>query len=263
MSGEQQLAPMSGGRMEMRVQRHDDHVEGHLTPEGHEHAKQVATEVVNEYLDANSDTHFMVICSDQIWDENEPDLGGVRAKETAKDITETIKDALFERGLPADQLFGSTGDDADEGDVTVSPVLREANIFSNKFMQHLRETYPDDNAWSLYYQDQDADTRREKHAESPHDLARRMDYMIKTAEMVGASLHRTPGKEDSPLLVWVVGHGGGLDSYLHHYADVPLEELGFELSGGFTLKASSEHGVVADVKGKEYPIRSDETMSLP
>jgi len=254
----ERIAPMSDGRIEMHVQRHDEHDKGHLTPEGHKHAKQTAIEMVNQYLDTNPKTHFMVICSDQVLDETEPEFGGIRARETAEDIIDTVRSALQERGLPADHLFGSDGDPA-----TVSPVLREAGIFSQGFMKHLRENYPDDNAWYLYYQDTDSDTRRAMGGESPADLAKRMDYMIKTAEMVGASLHRSPGKEDSPLLVWIVGHGGGLDSYLHHYADVPIDQLGFDFSGGFTLRASPENGVVADVKGKEYPVRSDEAMSLP
>lgn len=254
----EQLSPMSGGRIEMHVQRHDEHERGHLTPEGHEHAKQTATEKVNQYLDANPETHFMIICSDQVLDDAEPEFGGIRARETAEDIINTVSDSLQERGLPADHLFGSDGNPA-----TVSPVLREAGIFSQGFMKHLRENYPEDNAWSLYYQDTDSDARSAMGGESPADLAKRMDYMIKTAEMVGASLHRAPGKEDSPLLVWIVGHGGGLDSYLHHYADVPIDQLGFDFSGGFTLRASSEHGVVADVKGIEYPVKTDETLSLP
>ncbi|HSH31771.1 MAG TPA: hypothetical protein VK963_03865 [Candidatus Saccharimonadales bacterium] len=87
--------------------------------------------------------------------------------------------------------------------------------------------------------------------------------MIKTAEMVGASFHKTPGREHQPLVFWIVGHGGGLDSYLHHYAGVPVEELGFDLSGGFTIRAAPEEGAVAEVKGKAYPIHSDESMSLP
>ena len=90
-----------------------------------------------------------------------------------------------------------------------------------------------------------------------------MDYLIKTAEMVGASFHKTQGKEHSPLVVWIVGHGGGLDSFLHHYANVPLNELGFALSGGFTLRATPEEGVVAEVKGKKYPLIQDESFALP
>jgi len=100
-------------------------------------------------------------------------------------------------------------------------------------------------------------------AESPKDLALRMDYMIKTAEMVGASLHRVPGKEDKPLVVWIVGHGGGLDAYLHQHAGVPLEELGFELSGGFSIRMSDEGQVVAEVKGKEYPMDRSADFNLP
>jgi broad specificity phosphatase PhoE len=246
--------------MQMHVQRHDAHVQGHLTPEGHEHARQVAQEKVNKYLEANPDTHFMVIASDQVFDDNEPDLGGVRAQETADEIIDTIRNTLEEKGLPADHLFGTDT----PAPATSSPTLREANIFSNNFMQHLRSNYPEDNEWHLYYQDTDADTRKEAGAESAKELAQRMDYMIKTAEMAGASLHRAPGKEDAPLLVWIVGHGGGLDSYLHEYANVPLDELGFDLSGGFTLSASPEQGgVVADVKGKLYPIHTDNNLNLP
>lgn len=257
MNGER-IAPMSGGKMEVHFQRHDAHELGHLTPEGHEHARQIAQEKVKQYLDTNPDTHFMVIASDQMLDEREPGVGGIRAQETADEITASITEGLTERGLPADQLFG-----VDSIPTTSSPTLREAGIFSNGFMKHLRETYPDDNAWALYYQDTDTETRESMSGESPLDLAQRMDYLIKTAEMVGASFHKTPEKADKPLVVWVVGHGGGIDSYLHHYADVPIDQLGFDLSGGFTLRASAENGVVADVKGKEYPIKTDETMELP
>lgn len=253
-----EISPMSGGRLEMHVQRHDAHDQGHLTPEGREHARQMATEKVRNYLEANPDTHFMVIASDQIFDDHEPTLGGIRAQETATEITDAISQALDERGLPADHLFGSDG-----LPMTSSPVLREAGIFSNGFMKHLREKYPEDNEWHMYYQDTDVDTRKDMTAESPVDLARRMDYMIKTAEMVGASFHKTPGKENDPLLVWIVGHGGGLDSYLHHYADVPLDKLGFELSDGFSLRADPELGVVADVKGQAYPVRQEPGMNLP
>ncbi len=256
MSGE--IEPMSGGKMQMHVQRHDAHEQGHLTPEGHEHAKQIATEKVRTYLDENPETHFMVVSSDQVFDDMEPELGGIRAKETADDIVSVIRGSLADRGLPEDHLFGTT-----EEPVTSSPNLREANIFSNKFMQHLRAQYPDENAWSLYYQDADADTREKMTAESPRDLAMRMDYMVKTAETVGASLHKVPGKEESPLVVWMVGHGGGLDAYLHHYANVPIDQLGFDLSGGFTLRASPNNGVVAEVKGVVYPVKSDDTLSLP
>lgn len=259
MSAEQQISPMSGGRIEMLVQRHDSHQEGHLTPEGREHARQVADEKVRKRLEENPNTNFMVIASDQVFDDEEPSLGGIRARETAEVITAAISDALRGHSLPADHLFGSDG-----LPITSSPTLREAGIFSNGFMKHLRENYPDDNPWYLYYQDSEAGTRRTMGGESPLDLARRMDYLIKTAEMVGSSFHRTPGKEDQPLVVWIVGHGGGLDSYLHHYAGVPLEELGFDLSEGFSLHASPVgDGIVAEVKGKEYPINTDESMKLP
>lgn len=254
----ERMPALSGGLMQMHVQRHDAHEQGHLTAEGHEHARQVAAEKAGQYLDTNPDTHFMVIASDQVFDDMVPGFGGIRAQETADEITGAIGSALVERSLPSDQLFGSDNDPA-----TLSPTLREAGIFSNGFMKHLRDKYPNDNAWSLYYQDTDADTRRSQGAESPLDLATRMDYMIKTAELVGASFHRTPGKEDKPLVVWIIGHGGGLDSYLHHYADVPLDELGFDLSGGFGLHATPEGEVVADVKGKQYPLKTDEAMRLP
>lgn len=258
MNGER-IGPLSDGRIEMHVQRHDAHEQGHLTPEGQEHAKEVAEEKVRDYLDKNPDTHFMIIASDQVFDEREPDFGGKRAHETARIITDSIRDELQERGLPEEQLFGYS----DHEPLSLSPSIREANIFSNDFMKHLRENYPEENPWMLYYQDADAETREKLGAESPLDLAKRMDYMIKVTEMVGASFHKTPGKEDKPLLVWIVGHGGGLDSYLHHYAGVPVEELGFDLSGGFTIKATAEQGVVAEVKGKQYPLNPNESMNLP
>lgn len=257
MSGEH-TGRMSGGLMEVHVQRHDAHEQGHLTPEGHEHALRVAYDKANGYLDANPDTHFMVVASDQVFDDREPNFGGIRAQETADDIKTAIGKVLTERGLSEDHLLG------DKTEPTIlNSALREAGIFSNNFMQHLREKYPNENSWSMYYQDSDAETRKKLGAESPFDLAQRMDYMIKTAEIVGAMFHNIKGNEDTPFLVWIVGHGGGLDSYLHHYADVPLNELGFDLSNGFSLHASPEHGVVADVKGKEYPVRVDTAMSLP
>ena len=258
MSGES-IGPMSDGRMEMHIQRHDAHEQGHLTPESQEHARETAEEKVQRYLDANEDTHFMLIASDQPFDEREPDFGGLRAHETAAIIADSIRASLAERGRPEEQLFGYNDKEAH----ATSPTIREADIFSNDFMKHLRSEHPGENPWTLYYQDADADTRKAMQAESPQDLAKRMDYMIKTAEMVGSSFHKTPGKEDKPLVVWMVGHGGGLDSYLHQYAGVPVEELGFDLSGGFTLRATPEGSVVADVKGKEYPIDTDESMNLP
>ena len=255
----ERIEPMSNGRIEMHVQRHDAHEQGHLTPEGQEHAREVAEEKIQNYLDTNPDTHFMVIASDQPFDEREPDFGGVRAHETATIITDSIRKELENRGLPAEQLFGY----ADQESLSTSPTIREADIFSNDFMKHLRENYPDENAWSLYYQDTDAETRQKLGAESPLHLAERMDYIIKVAETVGSSFHRTPGKEYKPLMIWIVGHGGGLDSYLHHYAGVPLNELGFDLSGGFTIRAHPEHGVVADVKGREYPLHTSEGIDRP
>lgn len=258
MSGEQ-LRPMSNGRIEMHVQRHDAHEQGHLTPEGQEHAKEVAEEKVKGYLDKNPDTHFMVIASDQMFDEREPGLGGLRAHETASIVADSIRTELGERHLPEEQLFGFQ----DEESLTTSPTIREADIFSNDFMKHLREKYPDENVWTMYYQDADAEARERMGAESPLHLAQRMDYMIKVAEMVGSSFHRAPGKEDKPLVVWIVGHGGGLDSYLHHHAGVPVEELGFDLSGGFTLRANPEGQVVADVKGKEYPLNTNNEIESP
>lgn len=255
----ERIGPMSNGRIEMHVQRHDAHEQGHLTPEGQEHAREVAEEKIRNYLDTNPDTHFMVLASDQVFDEREPDFGGQRARETATIITDGIRKELENRQLPAEQLFGYE----DQESFATSPSIREADIFSNDFMKHLRESYPDENAWSLYYQDTDAEARQGMGAESPLHLAQRMDYMIKVAEMVGSSFHRTPDKEDKPLVVWIVGHGGGLDSYLHHYAGVPLNELGFDLSGGFSLHADPEHGVVADVKGKEYPIHTNEGIKQP
>lgn len=253
------ITPLSNGRIELHVQRHDAHEQGHLTPEGQEHAKETAEKKVKNYLNADSNTHFLVIASDQRFDEREPDLGGQRARETATIITDVIRKELAERQLPAEQLFGHE----DQELFTTTQAIREADIFSNDFMKHLRETYPDENAWSLYYQDTDADQRIKMGAESPLHLAQRMDYMIKTAEMVGASFHKTPGKENSPLVLWLVGHGGGLDSYLHHYANVPLNELGFDLSDGFTIHAHPEYGVVANVKGKEYPVHTSESIEQP
>lgn len=255
----ERIGPMSDGRIEMHVQRHDAHEQGHLTPEGREHARETAEEKIRQYLDTNPDTHFMVIASDQPFDEREPDFGGLRAHETATIITDSIRKELGDRGLPSEQLFGY----ADQESLSTSPTLREAGIFSNDFMRHLREKYPDENQWSIYYQDTDSEIRQQMGAESPLHLAQRMDYMIKVAEMVGSSFHRTPGKEDKPLMIWIVSHGGGLDSYLHHYAGVPLNELGFELSGGFTLHADQDHGVVATVKGKEYSLHTAESIDQP
>lgn len=258
MPGEK-IGPMSNGRMEMRVQRHDAHEQGHLTPEGKEHAAEVAEQVVREYLDKNPDTHFLVINSDQMIDQAEPEFGGRRAQETGELVIGAIRKTLQERGLPAEQLFGFE----DQDPSTITPVIREADIFDNGFMKHLRDTYPDDNEWRLYYQDADQDERLERHAESADSLAQRMDYMIKTAEMAASSFHKTPGKEDTPLLVWMVGHGGGLDAYVYKYADVPLEELGFPLSGGFTLRANEKGEVVAEVKGKDYTLNTSEELELP
>ena len=258
MDGEH-LRPMSNGRIELHIQRHDAHEQGHLTLEGREHARAIADGKVESYLDTNPDTHFMVIASDQMFDEREPEVGGLRAHETASIIADSIRTHLLERGLPAEQLFGHSDQEA----LTTSPTIREADIFSNDFMQHLRSKYPEENPWSMYYQDSEAETRKSMGAESPRDLAERMDSMIKVAEMVGASFHRTPGKEDKPLVIWMVGHGGGLDSYLHHYARVPLDELGFDLSSGFTLKATPEGSVVAIVKDKEYPIHRPESKDFP
>lgn len=257
MGGE--LGPMSDGHMEMRFQRHDEHIEGHLTPNGVEHATEVAKQEVAAYLDKNLDTHFMVIASDQVFDEREPEVGGVRAKQTAEIIAESIRSELFERKLPAEQLFGHKDRDA----ITVSPNIREADIFNNGFMATLRTRHGEQGAWAAYYQDVDHDDREKAHAESSKDVAQRMDYMLKVAEMVGASFHKAPGKEDTPLVVWLVGHGGGIDSFLHQYAGVPIDEVGFAPSEGFTIRVDEEGQVVADVKGKVYPILTDENMSLP
>jgi len=272
MSGEK-IGPMSDGRVEMRIQRHDNHVEGRLTPEGQEHAREVAEETVKSYLDNNPDTHFLIINSDQPLDTivheqdtelphlhvPEEDIGGRRAQETGEIVVAAIKNELSERGLPEDQLFGY-----DETDPTsVVPVMREADIFANGFMGHLRETHPDENEWRLYYQDIDREERKARGAEPAANLALRMDYMIKSAEMVAASFHRAPGKEDTPLLVWMVGHGGGLDAFLYKYAGVPLDELGFPVSGGFTLRANGEGQVVAEVKGKDYVVNTPESLDLP
>src|SRR3990167_1961093 len=151
---ETQLAPMSNGRMEMRIQRHDAHEAGHLTAEGQEHAKDIAQQTVNEYLDKNTDTHFLIINSDQPWDETEANTGR-RAQETGTIVADTIKAELEKRELPEEQLFGHE----DQDPSTVSPVIREADIFDNKFMAHLREKYPDENEWHMYYQDADAQER--------------------------------------------------------------------------------------------------------
>lgn len=247
-----EIAPLSGGKMTIHLQRHDNHHQGHLTPEGIENARKIAIEKANSILNENTNTNFMVVASDQLFDEREPGFGGLRAKETADVIISVIKDELIKRELHAEHLFGIY-----DIPVTLSPDLREAGIFSNGFMNHLRSQYPDDNQWSIYYQDTEAKTREAMKAESPLDLAIRMRHLVEKVETVGASFHKAEGKENVPLVVWVVGHGGGLDSYLHQYANVPISELGFPVSGGFTICADSELGVVAEVKGKRYPIKQD------
>lgn len=67
-----------------------------------------------------------------------------------------IRTHLLERGLPSEHLFGYS----DPESLTTSPAIREADIFSNDFMQHLRSKYPEDNPWTMYYQDTDAETRK-------------------------------------------------------------------------------------------------------
>lgn len=269
-----EIGPMSDGKMEFRVQRHDNHVEGHLTPKGQEHAREVADETVKSYLDKNPDTHFLVINSDQphytgVHEQEdtppyrhkpEEDFGNRRAQETGQIIVGAIKNELAARGLPEEQLFGY--DEVDP--TTVAPTMREADIFENGFMKHLREVATEKNEeWKLYYQDVDRDLREELGAEPADDLALRMDYTIKSAEMAAASFHRTPGNEDKPLVVWMVGHGGGLDAFLYNYAGVPLEEVGFDVSGGFTLRANEDGQVVAEVKGKDYVVVTPDTLDLP
>jgi hypothetical protein len=243
--------------MEMHIQRHDNHEKGNLTPDGREHARQVALEKVRTYLDKDPRTHFMIVASNQVLDDDMPEIGGMRAIETAEEITKAIKETLAERGLSEDQLFGS-----DSIPIADSSVLQEAKIFhkpedsDQSFMGYLRTK--EGKPWNLYYQDVEKDMREKMHAESPIDLAKRMDYIIKTTEMIGASFHKNEEKKDTPLVVWMVGHGGGLDAYLHHFANVPVEEVGFDVSGGFSIRTNEKgDGLIAEVKGKEYSI--DET----
>jgi broad specificity phosphatase PhoE len=253
------IDPLSKGRIGIMAQRHDEHEQGHLTEKGREHARGVAEDTAKRVLDLEPNVHFMVIASDQVFDEREPGLGGQRARETAAIITTAIQAELKKRNLPPDQLFG---DEFDES-ATISPTIREADIFVNGHMAGLKEQHPRENPWHLYYQDVDADIRIQAGAESPKSLARRMDKMFKQAEMVGASFHRTSGNEQKPLFIWVVGHGGGLDAYLHEYAGVPIEELGFGFSDGFSLLINTEGKMVAHVKGKEYVVHTSEEIEQP
>lgn len=253
------IPPLAGGNMEIRVQRHDDHIKGHLTPEGKEHAYQEAYATACEALDENPNTHFMVVASDQVLDETEPGLGGIRAQETADEVIKAIRKALQERGLSEEQLFGY---DNLKSPATSSPVIREADIFNNGFMKKLREKYPNQGPWSLYYEDVEREMREEMGAESAAELAKRMDYMFKVVEMAGASFYRDGANQGVPLKSWIVGHGGGLDAYLRKYANVPLDQVGFPFSGGFTIQARGDK-LVAIVKGNEYEINEDEEMSMP
>ncbi|QQR82443.1 histidine phosphatase family protein [Candidatus Campbellbacteria bacterium] len=260
----EKLPPMSDGRMEIHIQRHDVHKIGHLTPEGREHARTIAREKVGKYLDKEKDTNFLVIASNQVFDDREPDFGGQRAVETADEIVSAIRDELKARGLPDDHLFGG-----DTLPIAMSPDLQEAGIFSGDFMKYLKEKYDPENLkglqyiWNIYYQDVESEIRKKMSAEGPRDLARRMDYVFKVAEMVGASFHKTDDRKSQPLVVWMVGHGGGLDAFLHHYAGVPVDDVGFSPSDGFTIRVNSDGVVVADVKGKEYPLHQDDELSLP
>lgn len=262
MGKKSEIPPLADGQIVVDVQRHDEHKFGHLTPEGKEHARAIAQEKIRKYLDNNPKTHFMIIASDQILDEREPGFGGIRAKETANEIVQVVKEELEVRGLPSDQLFGH-----DDTPISMSPNLREAGIFANDFMKFLRESNPDSKPgkiWEMYYQDIYEDKREEMHAESPDDLAKRMDYEFKVGEMVGAAFFRDENNKDCPLTIIFVGHGGGIDKWLHKYAGVPIENLGFPTSGGFLLRARKEDGkLVVEVKGKEYIVNEDPDMSLP
>ncbi|MDR1196846.1 MAG: histidine phosphatase family protein [Candidatus Nomurabacteria bacterium] len=267
-------APMSGGRMQMLVQRHDNYSAetGKLTPEGEQHAREQAQAKAKEYLDANPDTHFFVIASDQMFDDGKSQVGdgrepvqvdtidGQRAVETAEIVRSVIAEELSARGLKPEQLLG-----ANEAAVDSSPTLREADIFENGFMQHLRELYPDDPKaqWTAFYQEVHDDKRDEYHAESPSHVAARMDYAIKNIELAAQFFHNDPDKAHSPLVAWIVGHGGGLDSYLNAYFGVPLAEVGFEYSGGFTLGADETGQVFADVKGDRYYYKGGEGITQP
>jgi len=257
--------PLFDGLIKFHVVRHDSHENGFLTPEGRENARRMADEAVREYLDTDPDTNFMIIASDQIPDEDKPEEGGMRAVETAEVVVDAIKQGLKDRNLPEKQLFASDGNP-----IMISQATREAGIFATGYAAKLKELHPASDPkngkhfWQFYYQEGeiDAKLRERLAAESSKDLAMRMDYAIKTAEMVGASFYKVPGNEQKPLVVWMVGHGGGLDSYVSHYADVPVEKVGFPSSGGFKIYVNDQGVVVAEVKGKQYPIKQDDQMEL-
>lgn len=261
--------PEDDKKTEIILQRHDqvqqetegDIIAGQLTPEGVEHAHERAAERAKDYLDADPDTYFLVVASNQAWDE-EADTGH-RALQTAGIISDEVKKALSERGISDDHLI-NTGFAPDQKPIA-NPVLKEANIFQNGFftgdVKPQYESVPE--AWQAYYKGLHEDERMQRGAESAEDLAQRMDYMMKSARVFESYFHNLPDMADKKLVVWYVGHGGGVDSYLVHKAGLPPEETGFGFSEGFTLSVDKDGHATTQVKGKDYEVDLGGEISLP
>lgn len=263
------IQPENTKKTEVILQRHDqvqqetegDIEAGQLTPEGIDHAHERAAERAAEYLDSDPDTYFLVVASNQAWDEVADT--GHRALQTADIITGEIKSALAARGISDDHLINTTFS-PNEG-VIANPVLKEANIFQNGFftgdVKPQYESMPA--AWQAYYKGLHENERKQRGAESAVDLAQRMDYMMKSARLFDNYFHNLPGMADKKLVVWYVGHGGGIDSYLVHKAGLPPEETGFGFSEGFTLTMGEDGHATTHVKGKDYDVDLGGEIALP
>ena len=238
---------------------------GLLTEKGIEETKKVTKKELSKILESGKPSDVVFLYSPTEWLDWKSEQGweegyGSRGKHTNKAILDTIASELEERTELGEKIKGKvriTG-------IGPEDKLRELNIFyiynaqnPRAYIETLREKFGKEDWWEEYYNiAKDIESLREETgAESPVDLSKRIESLIKIA-----SLYRDKVKKDTPdrnLVIWMITHKEMVRSYLQHGLKAEEKDVkGYEPEHNESLdiNITPNGDIVTEFKDKEYLI---------
>lgn len=212
---------------------------GHLTPEGIQEARDIASErVARAIKEAGSNVDFVVVTSPSQWLDH-PELGR-RAVETGEVISDEIKQQLENAGLSEEQLLNITPRINGEK-VRLSDKVAETGLFQNlDFTNELRKKYGGQNRdfWDAYNADSDREQRKELSVEGAPEAADRTNLLMNILARWAKVRHiEEPHRK---TVIFVVSHHEILEPYAQRVLGAHHDEFAPQYNDGIEIDIDSE-----------------------
>ena len=240
---------------------------GLLTEKGIEETQKTTKEKLSEILESEKPSDIIFLYSPTEWLDWKSEQGwekgyGSRGKHTIKVILNTIASELEKRT----KLGEKVKDKIRIVGIGPQDKLRELNIFyiynapdPRAYIEALRKKFGKEDWWEEYYNiAKDLEPiREETGAESPIDLSKRIESLIKVA-----SLYREKVKRESPdrnLVIWMITHKELIRSYLQHgikVAEKDVKDYEPKHNESIDIDIIPDGQVITKFKDKEYKIKT-------